>query len=266
MRWSTDKLEELYTAVKIEKLKFYLSHYELEEYLTYNYYDKVINVNNYYLYEKDFNKYFGNYQRLKKIEDNASYILCYIEDYYYGNDKERIIKNINYFREKNLNVKSDLYGIDIYEKEFEKVSKEIKKERDEEIKEMKRIRREEKRREREREERRNRNYNNNSYRSNYSSSSSSNNSDLKKSYVKLCRYCKNNCVCCKRVIKGSEMHTGKAFGLHNKCQINSCFICGTSKGSDEVRERQTSYLCKSCYNSQKLDWTTCISCHKWFSK
>ena len=67
LRWSTDKLEELYTSVKIEKLKFYLSHYELEEYLTYNYYDKVINVNNYYLYEKDFNKYFGNYQRLKKI-------------------------------------------------------------------------------------------------------------------------------------------------------------------------------------------------------
>ena len=75
--------------------------------------------------------------------------------------------------------------------------------------------------ERERRNMENRNYNN---RSNNSSSSSSNNSDLKKSYLKLCRYCKNSCVSCKKEIKGSEMRAGKAFGLHNKCQINSCYI------------------------------------------
>ena len=166
-----------------------------------------------------------------------------------------------------MNAKSDLYTVRYYEDEFERVYKEIKPKVDKYKKDQERIRKEEERREMERErrererERENRNYNNNN---NYSSSSSSINSEMKKSYVKLCSHCKNNCVNCKCVIKGSEIRTGKAFGLHNKCQTDSCFICGTSRRSDDVKERQSSYLCKSCYNNNKLDSTKCISCKKQF--
>ena len=136
------------------------------------------------------------------------------------------------------------------------------------MKEKERLRKEEERREREEErrerERERRERENRNYKSNYSSSSSSSNSDFKKSYIKLCRYCKNKGVCCQRELKGAEIGAGKGFGLHNKCQIDSCFICGTTKSSNDIKERQSSYLCKSCYNSQKLDSTKCLSCHKQF--
>ena len=94
LKWSTNKLDELYLAVKIERIKKYLSNYRLETYLDYKFYDKVITVNNYYLYEKDFNKYFDNYKRLERILDNISNILCYIDEFYDGNDKETIKKDI----------------------------------------------------------------------------------------------------------------------------------------------------------------------------
>lgn len=262
LEWSTFKLNELYISTKIERIKYYLSKYKLESYLDYSFYDKSINPKNCCVYEEDFEKYFDNYKRLKKLRDKIDFIECYIDEFYSGNDKKTVKDDIEYLKGKDLNAKTDLNSFKIYEDKFERIYNQIKTKKDEYLKEKKRIRKEEERRERERE---NRNYSSNC-KSNYSSSSSSStNLDLKKSYVKLCRYCKNNCVCCKRVIKGGELHTGKAFGLHNKCQIDSCFICGTSKRSDDIRERQTSYLCKSCYNSLKqLDWTKCISCHKIF--
>lgn len=71
--------------------------------------------------------------------------------------------------------------------------------------------------ERERRNMENRNYNNRSYNS---SSSSSNNSDLKKSYLKLFRYCKNSCVSCKKEIKGQKCELGKPLD----CTINAKLI------------------------------------------
>lgn len=264
LNWTTNKLNELYIATKIEKLKYYLSEFKLESYLDYKYYDSNIRVDNYKYYEEEFNKYFENYKRLRKMEENVSYISSYIDEFYSGNDKKTIKDHIEYLKEKNLNAKSDLDRFDIYEREFERVNSQIVKKRDEYWEEKKRIWREEER-EREEEERRERRQRerereNGNYSSNYNSSSSSNNSDLKKSYVKLCRYCKNKCLYCKSDNKG----TSKAFGLHNKCQTDSCFICGTSKRSDDIMERQSSYLCKSCYNSHKLDFTKCLSCQKGF--
>ena len=264
LNWTTNKLNELYIATKIEKLKYYLSEFKLESYLDYKYYDSNIRVDNYKYYEEEFNKYFENYKRLRKMEENVSYISSYIDEFYSGNDKKTIKDHIEYLKEKNLNAKSDLDRFDIYEQEFERVNSQIVKKRDEYWEEKKRIWREEER-EREEEERRERRQRerereNGNYSSNYNSSSSSNNSDFKKSYVKLCRYCKNKCLYCKSDNKGSS----KAFGLHNKCQTDSCFICGTSKRSDDIMERQSSYLCKSCYNSHKLDFTKCLSCQKGF--
>ena len=248
LNWSTNKLNDLYIATKVERLKYYFNEFALEKNLDYDYYDKTIKIYNYKEYEEDFDKYIANYKRLDKIKSNILYIRKHIEEDYSDSDKDQVEEDIKTFNEKNLNAKSNLNPYDKYEKEFERVSKQIKKERAR----------------KRREERENRNYNSNS-RSNYSSSSASNNSDLKKCFVKLCQKCKNSCVDCKKVIKGGEIHTGKPFGLHKKCQINSCYICGTSKNSDHVCERQVSYLCKSCYNAfPNLDWTKCISCHKHF--
>ena len=265
LNWTTSKIDELLLATKIEYIKNYLAKFQLDTYLNYDFYDSIIGVNTYSFYKEEFDKYFEKYKRLEKTKNNAYDILDYIDEFYSGDDKEDIKYTAKFFieRAKDMNVKSDFVYVNKYEEQFERVNKQIQKKkkakREEEYRKMKeRERREE---ERERRNMENRNYNNRSYNS---SSSSSNNSDLKKSYIKLCRYCKNSCVSCKKEIKGSEIRTGKAFGLHNKCQINSCYICGTSKKGDDVMERQSSYLCKSCYNSSKLDWTKCLSCHKQF--
>ena len=242
----------------------------MESYLTYSFYDKDIKPYNLEKYEKDFKRYYDNYQRLKKFNERMFYIKDFIDDFYSGNDAKTIKKDIEYMREQDLNAKTDFFRYDFYEHEFERVYNQIKPKRDAYLKEQERIRKKKEREEREREreererERRERERENRNYHSNYNSSSSSSNSDMKKSYIKLCSHCKNSCVSCKREIKGSEIRTGKAFGLHNKCKIDSCYICGTSKSSNDVKERQSSYLCKSCYNSNKLDWTKCLSCNKQF--
>ena len=263
--WTTNIIDELYIATKIEFLKRYLSLFKLEKYartLDYNWYDGVIKVYNYKEYDIEYNKYVDKFKRLDNIIKNANYILYYTDKFCSGNDKNSLREKAKLIIEKSekMNVESDFYYVDVYEDEFERESKEMRKEEEKYIEKQRKKMEEE---ERERREFKN-THSNYNYRSNYSSSSFSNNLDLKKSYIKLCRYCKNKCVYCNREIKGSEIRTSKAFGLHNKCQINSCYICGSSKSGDDIKERQSSYLCKPCYNNQKLDSAKCLSCHKQF--
>ena len=110
------------------------------------------------------------------------------------------------------------------------------------------------------EERDEENYHYTSYNTDSGISNSSNyrsNSDLKKKLVRLCQNCKNKWITFKAQIKGGN-GVSKGFGQHEKFQTSSCV--STSNAS----ERQSSYLCKSCYNSHKYDVPYCLNCHKSF--
>lgn len=83
---------------------------------------------------------------------------------------------------------------------------------------------------------------------------------MKKAYLKLCQDCKNKCVGCYCKATGN-VGASKGFGMHKKCQTSSCYICGKKSN---VQERSNSYLCKSCYRSNKYDASKCRNCGKQF--
>ena len=251
--WSIDKLDKLYLALKIEHLKIYLGWFKLRSYgdgepREKKYYEDKINIDNYKEYEEIYNKYIKNYKNLAKIWANESKIYLDYLDYF--ENKDEIKKDIEKFDSLNLSAASDLSTseVEYYATKFEKLAKQGKK-----------LKLEEKRKSRKNEEDRGNYNNNNNYNSSSSNSysSSSNNFDLKKNSVKLCQDCKNNCLYCKKVKKGADTFVGRSFGYHTKCKSNSCYICGKSSN---VSERSNSYLCKSCFNSTKLDVAKCICC------
>ena len=249
-KWNTEKILK---ACKIERVKKMYNEFDKEH--DWKYYNELINADNYYNYYLDFNNFVYEYkekERKKIIEakiDELNKIVKYIrrnnhyvinQTYYnWNNNITEYEKEIEFSR-ANIGIKE----LEKYEELFKGYKQQI-------IKEKKKEEREE------REERQY--YNNNSSRNNYSSSSSSNNNnDLKKAYVILCDHCKNKCVYCHKELKG-DIGKSTSYGLHKKCQTSSCYICGKTR---DTKERQTSYLCKSCYGSRKADNTKCLDCQK----
>ena len=264
LKWDTEKILK---ACKIERVKKMYNDFDNEH--DWRYYNKLINVDNYYEYYRDFDDFVHQY----KLNEKKKIIEAKIDE---------INKMVKYIRRNESYVTNQLYfswvedfqeyekeiklsGANIDNKVLEKYEELFKGYKEHTVKEKKRIereKREEREREREEEEEDDRqNYNNNSNRNNYNSSSSSNNNnDLKKAYVILCDHCKNKCVYCKKELKG-DIGKSTSYGLHKKCQTSSCYICGKSR---DTKERQTSYLCKSCYGSRKADNTKCLDCKKTF--
>lgn len=249
----------IYVSTEIEKLKYNYSSFD--KYRNYDYYDKIIDYDNYIQYKENYDKNVLNYNKLeniktdiKYIENNSSHINAQYPDL-----KEEIEK----FRNLKLNYEFELEIIE-YNNKFTKIKDEILL-KIKEKKEKEKERRKERERERRREKELNENYNNYTNYNNYSSSnnfsSSYSNDDNKKVYLKLCQDCKNKCIGCRRKIEGG-VGCSKGFGNHKKCQISSCLICG--KSNSTVRERDSTYLCKPCYHSNKFDVSKCIDCHKSF--
>jgi len=243
----------LFTAVYIEYIKCAIAEYDKTR--NYVYYDDLININNYQYYDKEKDRLFSiqillqsSDRCIKYIEENSSYLSSEeysevkptIQDY---REYKKIYLNVwkeeklRYYR--NIVVK---FNNLIYNRIKEKEKEENNDDEDED----------------EERPRRNNNYSSSSY----NNSSSSRNNDMKKAYVSLCQNCKNSCVGCQRKIKNTEIGATKAFGLHIKCKGSSCYICG--KSNSTVREKNSSYLCKSCYRSNKYDLTKCLSCKKSF--
>ena len=251
--YTKDEYNNLFTAVYIEYIKCVIAEYDKTR--NYDYYDDLININNYQYYDKEKDRLFSiqillqsSDSSIKYIEENSSYLSSEeysevkptIQDY---REYKKIYLNVwkeeklRYYR--NIVVK---FNNLIYNRIKEKEKEENNDDEDED------------------EERPRRNNNYSSSSSNYSSSSTNN--DMKKAYVSLCQNCKNSCVGCQRKIKSTEIGASKAFGLHIKCKGSSCYICG--KSNSTVKERNSSYLCKSCYRSNKYDLTKCLSCKKSF--
>ena len=210
------------------------------------YWSRIITKDNYQEYKKDYEVV----EKKDKILENINKMLKYIEGKsFYLDDYDKGI--IEEFKKLNLTLKSELETLEQYENKFKRIKKSI-------INEI------ERRKNEENDDDDNDDSNNNNY-SSYSSSNNYNNSnkgnDKKKVYLKLCQNCKNKCVGCKSSISGGK-GASKGFGIHSKCQTSSCYICG--KSNSTVHERNTSYLCKSCYSSNKFDVSKCFDCHKSF--
>ena len=265
LKWDCDKILK---ACEIERVKRIYSHFDNNH--DYRYYNKLINVDNYDEYDRNFNTFTQEYKLNEKKQmiepkiDEINKIVKYIEknnfitNEIYSSYSNNWVNNLKEYEEK---IKYPVEEIDIKDlKKYEELFKGYKEQIIQEKQRKKREEREERERQREEEEEEKQNYNNYSSKSNYSCSSSSN-TDFKKSYVILCNYCKNKCVYCKKELKGTDIGKGSAFGLHRKCQTNSCYICGKSR---DTKERQVSYLCKSCYGSRKADNTKCLDCQKSF--
>ena len=257
--YTEDDYNNLFTAVFIEYVKCELAKYDKTR--SYDYYDDLININNYKEYDKKRNKLVDIDNIIFNADDHSKYIeknSSYLSSEEYSEAKKRIQEYKDYKQnylnvwdeEKLKNYKEPLLNFRnlIHERITEKEKAE------------------EEAREEEERARRRENYNYSNSSKNYSSSSSnssstaSKNNDMKKAYVCLCQNCKNSCVGCQRKIKNTEIGVSKAFGLHIKCKGGSCYICG--KSNSTVKERNSSYLCKSCYHSNKYDPTKCLSCKK----
>ena len=263
LKWDTDKILK---ACKIERVKIMYNEYDMEH--NWIYYNNLINVDNYYKYYRDFDDFVYEDKMNKKrkiiepkineINKLVKYINGYnhfITDEIYKSYMNNWVNDIKAYEEK---IKYSVDKIDI--KELEKYEELFKGYKIQIVREKRKKEREKREREREEEREERQNYNNYSNKSDYSSSSSSNkNTDFKKSLVILCDHCKNKCLYCKKELKGIDIGKGSAFGLHRKCQTNSCYICGKSR---DTKERQVSYLCKSCYSSRKADNTKCLDCQK----
>ena len=257
--YTKDEYNNLFTAVYIEYIKCVIAEYDKTR--NYDYYDDLININNYKEYDKKRNKLVDIDNIIFNADDHSKYIeknSSYLSSEEYSEAKKRIQEYKDYKQnylnvwdeEKLKNYKEPLLNFRnlIHERITEKEKAE------------------EEAREEEERARRRENYNYSNSSKNYSSSSSnssstaSKNNDMKKAYVCLCQNCKNSCVGCQRKIKNTEIGVSKAFGLHIKCKGGSCYICG--KSNSTVKERNSSYLCKSCYRSNKYDPTKCLSCKK----
>ena len=252
--YTQDDYDQLYTAVYIEYIKCLISKYDKT--MNYDYYDKLIDISNYKEYDKKKDYFYSCHidiesceGAIKYIDENSSYLSS--DEY---TDVKKHIQDYREYKKIYFNVWSE-EKLGDYRGKIVRVNnliyhriKEKKKEEEEEEEEP--------------------NYNYSSSSNNYSSSRSNNsssnnrNNDMKKSYVNLCQNCKNSCVGCQRNIKSTEIGASKSFGLHNKCKGSSCYICG--KSNSTVKERNSSYLCKSCYRSNKYDQTKCLSCKKSF--
>ena len=257
LKYKKEDYIKLQIAVDIEYIKVKLSKYDKTR--SYDYYDNLIDINNYKKYDIELYKYQliedAEYY-IKNIEENGSYLSS--EEY---SEAKKHIQEFKDYKAIYSNV-WDTDKLSHYKYKFRRlkdlISDRIEKEKEKE---------ENNDDEDEDEERPRRNNNYSSSSSNYSNSSynnssSSRNNDMKKAYVSLCQNCKNSCVGCQRKIKNTEIGASKAFGLHNKCKGSSCYICG--KSNSTVREKNSSYLCKSCYRSNKYDPTKCLSCKKSF--
>jgi len=94
------------------------------------------------------------------------------------------------------------------------------------------------------------------------SSERSKNNELKKVYVKLCTscYCDSKCLGCGVKLSGAHNISNKGsyggYALHAKCQTSTCFVCRRKNGE----ERSATFLCKSCYKSNKYNVYKCIWC------
>lgn len=237
-------LEMLLKAIEIEILKNKYSKTDKKK--NYDYYDELIGVDNYEKYKTYYNEFNNKYNYLEKINKTIRYIEN--NDSYISEDDVKEIKDFKKLTFDCLSEDLNILTIFGYDDKFTKIKEKIEKKKNM--------------------NRKNNDYNN--YNSNNNSSynsGSSNNSgsskkdDRKKCNLILCQNCKNTCIGCRKKLKGGE-GIGKGFHIHKKCQTSSCYFCG--KASD-IKERETVYLCKSCYNSKKFDWSLCVDCHKSFN-
>lgn len=251
---TNDEYDKLYIASRIRKIKHLYYEMNMDKTKKYSYYSKIITTINYETYENKYEEYHKTYKIVNEIQDLLSYIkknIFYLDlegMHYRYEDARKEFNNLNITnfdtpvdQETLLSIKqkcAELKKIMIKSKK-EYLAKEEKEKSDEE------------------------NYHYTSYNTDSGVSSSSNNSsssDLKKKLVRLCQNCKNKCIACKDQIKGGN-GVSKGFGLHEKCQTSSCYLCGSNSNTNE---RQSSYLCKPCYNSHKYDVAYCLDCHKSF--
>lgn len=235
-------IDEMLLASEIVLLRRFF-HRKFSEKGNSFYWFQKITINNYKEYKEEMEMYEKNEKKLENVQKNLNYIEG--KSSYLKSDEK---KEIEEFKKLNVKFSSSSETIEKYENIFKSIKERIK----DEIKEEKRQDRAEK-------------YSSNisNYSSNYSSYSyrGTNDNGNKKIYVKLCQDCKNKCVSCRSKISGGP-GASKGLGLHSKCQTSSCYLCG--KSNSTVHERNTSYLCKSCYKSNKFDVSKCLDCHKSF--
>ena len=252
-----DEYDKLFIACRIRKIKHLYYEINLDETKKYKDYAKLIDLTNFETYEKKYDEYHKTYEILIEIKNLMKYIKANI--FYLDRDgmHYRFVdakKEYNKLNITNFDTTVDKETLLSHKQKFadlKKIMINSKKEYQAKIKA-----------EKEREES-NENYHYTAYNTDSgksSSSSYSSNSDLKKKLVRLCQNCKNKCIACRTQIKGGN-GVSKGFGLHEKCQTSSCYMCGSSSNTSE---RQSSYLCKSCYNSHKYDVAYCLDCHKSF--
>ena len=252
-----EEYDKLYIASRIRKIKHLYYEMNMDKSKNYKYYSKLIDLTNYETYENKYDEYHKTYEILIEIQNLLSYIkknIFYLDlegmHHRYEEQRNEYNKlNITNFdtpvdQETLLSIKekcAELKKIMIKSKKEYKAWKETE----------------------EREESNEENHHYTSYNTDSGISSSNNNSsnsDLKKKLVRLCQNCKNKCIACGTQIKGGNA-VSKGFGLHEKCQTSSCYSCGSTSNTNE---RQSSYLCKPCYNSHKYDVAYCLNCHKSF--
>lgn len=233
-----DETEFLRKATSAEKVKKKLIDFDEKNS---DFYKKEINIDNYEHYDKEYNYYVQNKKRIQKINKYINKIKKHneIEEKYA--DKIKEFKN-------NVNFKTKLDTMDDYENLFYNATKEIIDD-----------------------DSYNDNDNDNNYvYKTYNTSGNSSNYDKRnkerdeKQKVKmfLCPSCRNNCIGCKRKLKGIE-GVGREFFIHKKCRINLCYICGKDRN---ICEKNHFRLCKPCYHSKtnRFYSSLCFICHKNF--
>lgn len=231
-----DEIDKLFIACRIRKIKHLYYEMNIDETKDYKYYSKLIDLTNFETYENKYDEYHKTYEILVEIKNLMKYIktnIFYLDlegmHYKYVDAK----KEYNKLNITNFDTSVDKETLLSHKKKFEDIKKIMIKSKKEYQKE--------KREKQEREES-NEDYHYTSYNTDMgisSSSDHSSNSDLRKKLVRLCQNCKNKCIACRAQIKGGN-GVSKGFGLHEKCQTSSCYICGSTSNTIE---RQSSYLC-----------------------
>ena len=236
-------LEMLLKAIEIEILKNKYS--ETDKKKNYDYYDELIGEDNYEKYKV----YYNEFKIKCDFLGNVNKIISYIEknDSYISDDDVKDVKDFKNLTFDCLSEDLSISTILDYEKKFTKIKEKIEYQKN---------------KNRKKNSYNNYNsYNNSSYNSGSSNNSGSSKKDDRKKYnLNICQNCKNTCIGCSNKLKGGE-GIGKGFHIHKNCQTSSCYFCGKTSN---VKERETVYLCKSCYHSNKFDVSLCIECHQSF--